>query len=161
MARRATLRAADVDRERTADRLREAAMEGRLRTDELEERLGRAFAARTYGELDAVVADLPTPRALARPQPRGLALRPGAVLALVIGVPVALVLAASLVAVAVAAVVLHLLVGGIATWWVWALAAWFFLGRRRRRLAGSRYVRWSCGPRGRALRGGRGASHWA
>ena len=33
--------------------------EGRLLADELEERLGAAFSARTYGELDALVADLP------------------------------------------------------------------------------------------------------
>ena len=59
MARRGTLRASDADRERIADRLRHATAEGRLVAEELEERLERTFAARTYGELDAVVADLP------------------------------------------------------------------------------------------------------
>src|SRR5258707_7246893 len=62
MARRATLRAADSDREHVADRLKHATAEGRLMTEELEERLGAVFSARTYGELDAVVSDLPTPR---------------------------------------------------------------------------------------------------
>ena len=53
------LRAADADRERIAERLRGAAAEGRLGAEELEERLERAFGARTYAELDAVVTDLP------------------------------------------------------------------------------------------------------
>jgi hypothetical protein len=37
--------------------------EGRLSTDELEERLGALAKARTYGELDALLADLPVSRA--------------------------------------------------------------------------------------------------
>jgi hypothetical protein len=53
------LRAADADRERTAERLRAAAAEGRLSPDELEERLEVALAARTYAQLEAAVADLP------------------------------------------------------------------------------------------------------
>jgi hypothetical protein len=60
MTKRATLRAADGDREQVAERLRHAAAEGRLVTDELEERLGAALSAKTYGELDAIVSDLPT-----------------------------------------------------------------------------------------------------
>jgi hypothetical protein len=60
------LRAADVDRERIADRLRVAAGEGRLDAAELEERLERALSAQTYAELDALVGDLPQP---ARPHP--------------------------------------------------------------------------------------------
>ena len=51
-------RAGDADREAVADRLRIAAGEGRIDLGELEERLDRAYAARTYGELDALVADL-------------------------------------------------------------------------------------------------------
>jgi Domain of unknown function (DUF1707) len=53
------LRAADADREAVADRLRAAAGEGRIDFAELEERLGRAYGARTYGELEALVTDLP------------------------------------------------------------------------------------------------------
>jgi hypothetical protein len=60
MTRRATLRASDADREQVAERLRHAAAEGRLLDDELEDRLGSAWSARTYGELDAIVSDLPT-----------------------------------------------------------------------------------------------------
>src|SRR5437588_5413297 len=59
MARRSMLRAADHDREAVAERLRKATAEGRLLAEELEERLGAAFSARTYGELEALVADLP------------------------------------------------------------------------------------------------------
>jgi hypothetical protein len=52
-------RAADADRERIVERLRAAAVEGRLRPDELEARLEAALSASTYLELDQVVADLP------------------------------------------------------------------------------------------------------
>jgi DUF1707 SHOCT-like domain len=59
MSRRATMRASDADRDRVADQLRHATAEGRLSPDELEERLEAVFAARTYGDLDAQVGDLP------------------------------------------------------------------------------------------------------
>jgi hypothetical protein len=55
------LRAADADRERVAAVLRDAAAEGRLDLGELDERLGRVYAAKTYGELEPLVRDLPTP----------------------------------------------------------------------------------------------------
>ena len=47
MAGHAAIRAADADRESVAERLRQASAEGRLLTDELEERLEAAFSART------------------------------------------------------------------------------------------------------------------
>jgi hypothetical protein len=53
------LRAADADRERVAEVLREAAGDGRLTMEELDERLDRAFAARTYAELATITQDLP------------------------------------------------------------------------------------------------------
>jgi hypothetical protein len=54
-----------------AERLHAATTEGRLLAHELEERLARALRARTYGELDAIVEDLPgSPVALA-PNRRG------------------------------------------------------------------------------------------
>jgi Domain of unknown function (DUF1707) len=53
------LRAADSDREAVADILREQHVAGRLDNDELQERIDRCYAAKTYAELDAVVADLP------------------------------------------------------------------------------------------------------
>jgi hypothetical protein len=65
MARHSSLRAADSDRDAVTERLRRAAAEGRLEPDELEDRVHTALRARTYGELDRVVSDLPT-RRLAR-----------------------------------------------------------------------------------------------
>lgn len=53
------MRAGDPDRERTAEVLRRAAGDGRIDLDELDDRLGRAYAAKTYRDLQAVVADLP------------------------------------------------------------------------------------------------------
>ncbi|HEX2103147.1 MAG TPA: DUF1707 domain-containing protein [Solirubrobacteraceae bacterium] len=53
------LRASDADRERTAVALRRHHLDGRLDTDELQDRLGRCYAARTRGELAALLADLP------------------------------------------------------------------------------------------------------
>ena len=52
------LRASDADRERTADLLRQAAGEGRLTVEELEERLHTTYAARTHRELERLTADL-------------------------------------------------------------------------------------------------------
>jgi hypothetical protein len=56
------LRASDDDREQTAEQLRQAASQGRITVDELEERLQAAYAARTHGELVPIVADLPASR---------------------------------------------------------------------------------------------------
>jgi hypothetical protein len=47
------------DRDRVAEVLRVAAGDGRLTLEELEERLESCFAARTYGDLAPLVADLP------------------------------------------------------------------------------------------------------
>jgi len=53
------LRASDADRERVAETLREAAGEGRLTMDELDERLDAVYAAKTYAELVPITQDLP------------------------------------------------------------------------------------------------------
>ena len=63
-------RVSDEDRERMAARLREAAGEGRLGFDELEDRLAAAWAAKTRGELEWLGADLPATRARPRPARR-------------------------------------------------------------------------------------------
>lgn len=52
-------RVSDLEREDAAERLRDAAGEGRLSYLELEDRLGQAYGAKTYGELVQVTADLP------------------------------------------------------------------------------------------------------
>jgi len=53
------LRASDADRERVAELLRDHCADGRVSFDELDERLERVYAARTYGDLDGPLADLP------------------------------------------------------------------------------------------------------
>jgi hypothetical protein len=53
------LRASDADRERVASVLREAAGDGRLSMDELDERLDAVFAAKTYADLEPITHDLP------------------------------------------------------------------------------------------------------
>ena len=53
------LRASDADRERVAETLREAAGDGRLTMDELDERLDAVYAAKTYAELVPITSDLP------------------------------------------------------------------------------------------------------
>lgn len=52
-------RAADTDRDAAAETLREAFAEGRITQAELEQRLDQVHAARTYGELAPITADLP------------------------------------------------------------------------------------------------------
>ncbi|WP_298327242.1 DUF1707 domain-containing protein [Haloactinopolyspora sp.] len=59
MADRHEMRAADSDRERVTEILRDAHGEGRLRQDELLARIELAYNARTYSELDQLIADLP------------------------------------------------------------------------------------------------------
>lgn len=58
------MRASDAERERVAEALREAVAEGRLDMDEFEQRLDAAYKARTHGELEPIVSDLPVPGAV-------------------------------------------------------------------------------------------------
>src|SRR5829696_6659453 len=65
------LRASDADRESIVAQLREHGAAGRLDVDELEQRVGAAYAARTHGELGRLLSDLPAARrAPARPARR-------------------------------------------------------------------------------------------
>ena len=57
------LRAADADRAAVATQLGEHMSAGRLTVAEYDERLARAYTARTYGELEELTADLPRPAA--------------------------------------------------------------------------------------------------
>ena len=78
------LRASDADREATIERLRVAGMEGRLDSDELEQRIESAYASRWCSELEALTLDVTppparidqTPMVFVRPQRRvnGLAI---------------------------------------------------------------------------------------
>jgi hypothetical protein len=54
------MRVSDQERERAAQLLQAAFAEGRLSDSELDERLGLALTAKTFGELAELVADLPT-----------------------------------------------------------------------------------------------------
>ena len=56
-----SLRASDDDREHVATLLRAEHLVGRIDDTELEERLERCFASRTYADLDQLVTDLPRP----------------------------------------------------------------------------------------------------
>ena len=53
------LRASDAERDRVVAFLREHALLGRLTNDELEERIGLAYASVTVGDLEKLIADLP------------------------------------------------------------------------------------------------------
>ncbi|MFD8572302.1 DUF1707 domain-containing protein [Streptomyces sp. NPDC057694] len=53
------LRASDADRDRIADILREALAEGRLDAEEHAERIDGVYRAKTVGELEPLVRDLP------------------------------------------------------------------------------------------------------
>jgi hypothetical protein len=106
-----------------ADRLRHAAAEGRLLAEELEERMGSVFSARTYGQLDELVADLPAPRE-----------KPGHGFPLWARASFAVALAlAALVVVALTAVII---IGLASVWLVWVVLVWAIWGRGRHRPGG-------------------------
>jgi hypothetical protein len=63
------IRASDEERELAARRLQQAAGEGRLSAQELEDRVGAAYGARTRGELEQLFVDLPRPATGGRSQP--------------------------------------------------------------------------------------------
>ena len=70
------MRAADADRQAVADQLKAALDEGRLDLHEYDERLQQAYASKTYGDLQALLSDLPAagllaPRLPASLSPRG------------------------------------------------------------------------------------------
>ena len=114
---RADMRAADADRDRVAELLREHCASGRLTAEELEERLDVAYRARRLGELEALTADLPRELSQAEPprverRPCGWPLRPGLMLA-----------AALIAAIAVAS-------GGEGLWLLWPVGfLWLKAGR--------------------------------
>jgi Domain of unknown function (DUF1707) len=85
-ADRGRLRVSHADREQVVGTLKAAFVQGRLGKDELDARVGLAFASRTYTELAALTADLPPgltaePLQPARAQGERPILPPGRVLA--------------------------------------------------------------------------------
>jgi hypothetical protein len=73
--RREDLRAADVDRQFVADRLKAALDEGRLSLHEYDDRLKETYAARTYGDLDKLRRTCPARRVPSSCRPRRGTLR--------------------------------------------------------------------------------------
>ena len=57
---RAEMRASHEDRDIIVDQLRVAAGDGRIDAEELDQRIEAALTARTYGELDRLINDLPS-----------------------------------------------------------------------------------------------------
>jgi hypothetical protein len=66
------LRISDADRQKVADVLRDAAGEGRIDFDELDERLEMTWSAKTYADLVPITADLHLPT---HPQPAAAPVR--------------------------------------------------------------------------------------
>jgi len=155
MAGRAAFRASDAERDRAAELLRQAALEGRLRTEEFEQRLESALAARTHGQLEALLSDLPGAQLL---QPRRSRRRRRSRLA-VIASAVGFIVGVSLGAVLLAAIVLQLAIGVLATWWIWVAAGWLLFGRHRRRGSPWRAMR-GCGSQARRMRLQRSRTYW-
>ncbi|WP_435744243.1 DUF1707 SHOCT-like domain-containing protein [Nocardioides sp. SYSU DS0663] len=69
------LRVSDADRHRVAEVLRDAAGEGRLDLEELDERLESAYAAKVYADLVPLLADLPTAATPVLPDTAGVPAR--------------------------------------------------------------------------------------
>ncbi len=69
------MRMSDADREKVAERLNRAVGEGRLTLDEFEQRMSGVLAARTFGEVEPYVADLPGGPVAPPPAPERAELR--------------------------------------------------------------------------------------
>jgi hypothetical protein len=125
------LRASDADREATADRLRQHHADGRIDSEEFQERLDRCYAAKTMGDLSELMRDLP-----GDPARRGSGARNG--LGFLRMIPI--------VPIILAIIAIHLIVGVVSGLWI--LIPLFFLARFAICRRGSRA--WS-GGRGAAL----------
>jgi Domain of unknown function (DUF1707) len=141
------IRVSDADREQVTTRLREHFAEGRLTSEELEERITAALAAKTHGDLRRVMADLPDPSPApthARQAPPW-AYRPGFVawrgprllpLAIVLLIAALVIPGAGWVFVAFLKVML-------VVWLVMCIAGIFAAARFRRRMRRHRESGWS------------------
>ena len=152
MARDSSLRASDEDRERVAERLRKAAGDGRILAHELEERLARALRAKTYGELDSVIADLPGSRVGSSSGSRSR--RGSRSRELARQHPVAALVLAATVGVLVVAAVMVIVLAMLMFWAAWLLVG-LILGRR----AGWAHHRYVWGYGGRVGRLNRPGTH--
>jgi hypothetical protein len=131
MAAQSSLRASDADRDAVAERLRHAAVEGRIEPDELEDRLHAALRARTYGDLRRLLSDLPAkPMAWER---RKADVLPVARTAFAVALRVAIALVVVTVALVAVAV--------MAAWWMLWAVVWLALCGRRSCVARARFDR--------------------
>jgi Domain of unknown function (DUF1707) len=145
------IRVSDADRERVADRLREHFAEGRLSSDELDERIAATLSAKTFAELRRVTADLPDPEPAPaqgrRPSPprwagrRGFAMRRRGPRLLPL---VLLILIAALVIPGAGWLLFAFVKVVLLFWLVASVAAIFAAARFRRRVR----RHWHSGPRG-------------
>lgn len=138
-APRERMRAADSDRESVAEQLRVAHADGRLDLAEYDERVQQAWAARTYGELDVLTADLPgiqaTPAA-AVPAPRHQDIEPQGHHGRGGRAAVAAWASASAINLVIWAIVCLSTMSWIYPWWVWVAGPWgamLLAGRLSRR----------------------------
>lgn len=122
------LRASDAERDAVVSELAEHLKDGRLQAEEFDQRVGRAVNARTRGELDEVLTDLPRPVAAPPPAPSRARL-PFPVVAIAIFVTAMMLLGG--ISRAAAA-------GGHpvwAIWWLWWLIPVAIIAARGRRSA--------------------------
>jgi hypothetical protein len=126
------LRAGDRERDAVGEILRRRHLEGRLDADEFEDRLGRCLAAKTYAELDELIADFPHEGVVRRGARQPSAWRPW---------PLAFPVLAFTVIVAIA-------VGGHVAWLAVPLFFLFVVRPLAWRSWGRGYARrsWACGP---------------
>ena len=137
MAAPSYLRASDAERDAIAERLRRAAAEGRLEPEELEERLHAALRARTHGDLERLVVDLPRQPVPSQRRRVPTPVYLGGVAAVALRVVVTLAVIAAVLTVAAV----------MTAWWILWAVVWFVLrghgcarrrGNQRHRLAGQR-----------------------
>jgi hypothetical protein len=131
-------RAGDADRNRIADLLKEAHAVGYLSLEEVDERLGIALAARTRGELDRLVADLPPEWRASQERGQRRSVGPPARQRSVLPAEAALLVPLAIVVTGV--ILLAVLTRGF--FFPWPLLWIFFFAFGRRGRAGWRPPRW-------------------
>jgi hypothetical protein len=126
-----SLRVGDKERDTVSEILRQQHLEGRLDTDEFQARLDRCLAAKTYAELDALIADFPREEGARKPAGQPWRWRPFPFLLL----PLALIAA--------------IVVGAHVAWLALPLLFFFVLRPLVWRAWGGGYGRgsWACGTR--------------
>ena len=126
------LRAGDDDRQRVVAELQRHYVDGRLTTDELSERVAQATRARTFGELSALLADLPLLAEDTDPgQPLTAPTR--AMASGLFGVPLGALLALLCVVMLVWLIVASPVHMGVLPFWPLFIWGFFFIGWPRRR----------------------------